>query len=176
MADGYIASSREEAEQIAETLKQLDAILAGEGAAALEAGDLSGLRRDVRKMLVGVRTDLEALAAIDREDVFKTNPVFATQRHQLIQKIESAKIDFEFDILPAITRLTEAAAAKVAGAPAGPIDPKKLPPPEGGPWTVEKVLKTAERFTDQAAKAVGVAAKGVKLVKALGLLTGALLL
>jgi len=78
MAEEYTEAMRREAKKIATTLKQLDALLASEKLGALLAEDVTELRRNVRKMLVGVNSDREAPANIESEDIFKTNPVFAT--------------------------------------------------------------------------------------------------
>lgn len=173
MAEDYTETSRNEAERIAATLKQLDVILASDKMSALNVGDVTELRRSVRKMLIGFNTDLEGLANIERDDIFKTNPVFATQRHQLIKNIETAKIDFEFDIVPTLEKLTKQVVQHFKRNPPATVDESALPPaPPGTRWTVQKVLDAAEQFVDQAIKAVGVASKAYPLVKALGLLVG----
>jgi hypothetical protein len=173
MAEEYTEVSRRNAEQIAATLKQLDMILASDKIATPPTGDITELRGRVRKLLVDINSDLEALANIDRQDVFKTNPVFATQRYQLIRNAETSKIAFEFEILPSLQTLTKRVVEEVKQKAPERADVAALPPhPPGEQWTVQRVVDTAQTFVTQATKAAEVAGKGYALVKALGLLSG----
>ena len=162
---------QQEAQQLSGTLKDLDRLL--EKVSASYPDDISNLRRTVKKMLVGVNTDVELLANLEKEDIFKTNPVFATQRYQVIKNMEEIQIDFEFEILPALEKITRRTVEQTKQNPPAALDESTLPaPPKGETWTVKKVIETAEGFLDQANKSVGVLTKAYGLVKALGLVVG----
>ena len=172
MTETYMQASRSEAEEIAATLKQLDVLLASDKLGTIYAADATELRRSVRKMLATVNTDVEALANIERNDIFKHDPTLAQHRYQLIKDIETTKIDFEFDIVPALERLTKEVVEQAKQNPAS-VDESTLPPtPSGERWTVEKVLSKAEQFSDQATKAVRFVPKAYTFAKALGLVLG----
>lgn len=174
MADqDYLESTAQEAQEIADTLKQLDTLLASEKLAVLSADDVNNLRRDVRKMLISMSADVESLASLERETVIKTDPSFVSLRHQLIKSVETAKVDFEFNIVPVLQKLTSQAVQQVKENPPETVDESTLPPPPPDEkWTVDKVIDTAEGFVDQASKATGVITKAYTLVKALGMIVG----
>lgn len=173
VASEYVESSQGDAEEIAKTLQQVDTLLASEKLHQLYQGDAAELRKNVRKMLVSIRTDLEALDNLEKEDPFKTDPTLANQRYKLIKNIESAKVDFEFEIVPALEKLTRQVVETSKQNPPAQVDEQALPPPPAGEkWTVQKVLDTASQFVEQAARAGAIFTKAYTLAKALGLVLG----
>lgn len=173
MPTDYKEASRKEAEQIARTLEQLDNLLDSGRLDTVYATDVSGLRAKVSELLKSFNTNLQNLAEVDRADVFKTDPTLAGRRYFLIGEIEGAKIMFDSDVLPALTRLTRRIVEQAKAAPPTELDVSALPPPSSGErWTVQRVVDAAERLMEQGTKAVEAATKGYALVKALGLLVG----
>lgn len=173
VASDYLESSQRDAEEITKTLQQVDTLLASEKLHQLYQGDAAELRKNVRKMLVNVKTDLEALGNLEKDDPFKTDPTLANQRYKLIKNIETAKIDFEFEIIPALEKLTKQIVETSKQNPPAQVDEKALPPPPAGEkWTVQKVLDTASQFVEQAARAGAIFTKAYTLAKALGLILG----
>jgi hypothetical protein len=173
MSNNYLETSQRDAEEMSKTLQHVDNLLASDKLDQLYEGDAAELRRKVKTMLMSVNTRLHELSDLEEKDVFKTNPVFATQRHQLIEGIESAKIDFEFDIVPALEKLTKKVVQNSKENPPEQVDEKALPPPPPGErWTVQKVLDTAAQFVEQAARAGTIVTKAYTLAKALGLVLG----
>ncbi len=172
MASDYLESSQSDAEEIAKTLQQVDVLLGNEKLNQLYEG-AAELRKNVRKMLVNIKTNLEALGNLEKEDPFKTDPTLANQRYKLIKQIETTKIDFEFDIVPALEKLTRQVVEKSKQNPPEQVDEKALPPPPPGErWTVQKVLDSASQFVEQAARAGAIFTKAYTLAKALGLVLG----
>jgi hypothetical protein len=173
MADDYKDASRKEAEQIKKTLIQLDALLKSDKLATMYASDASDLRAKVADLLEKFRTSLENLAQVDRDDVFKTDPTLAQRRFILIRNIESAKVEFETEAVPALAQLTDQVVEQAKVSPPAELDVSALPtPPSGEQWTVPRVVAAAERLVEQGTKAAKVAGKAYALVKALGLLVG----
>ena len=173
MAVEYSSASREDAQQIADALTQLDALLARVGTDGPVAVDVAALRARVRQALVAIRTGIETLARIDADDVFKTNPVFATQRYQLITSIEQTKLDFEFEVVPQLQQLAH---QRVAGARLHPpvtLSAEALPPAttDGG-WTPDRLLSSAEHCVDQSMRALDLVSKTAGLIRAFVLLAG----
>jgi hypothetical protein len=163
MGDSYIEEERTGSQKIAESLKQLHNLLESEKLARIYHGDIAELRRNVRRLLIGFNADLESLKRVESDDVFKTNPIFATQRHQLIRNIEIAKVDFEFDVLPKIETLTKDALQEAKRNPSS-LDATSL----GNISAIDR----AERSVEMTAKIVVMATKASTLVKALELLSG----
>lgn len=173
MASDYLESSLSDAEEIAKTLQQVDALLGSDKLDQLYKGDAAELRKNVRKMLVNIKTDLEALGNLEKDDPFKTDPTLANQRYKLIKNIETAKIDFEFEIVPALEKLTRQVVETSKQNPPQQVNEETLPPPPPGEkWTVQKVLDTASQFVEQAARAGAIFTKAYTLAKALGLVLG----
>jgi hypothetical protein len=173
MPTDYKEASRKEAEQIARTLKQLDTLLDSGRLDTVYATDAGDLRAKVSELLKSFKTNLQNLSEVDRADVFRTDPTLAGRRYLLIGELESAKIVFDSDVLPALTRLTSRIVEQAKAAPPAELDVSALPPPPSGErWTVQRVVDAAERLMEQGAKAVEAATKGYALVKALGLLVG----
>ncbi len=173
MADAELEAAANETRQIAGTLQELDNILGTDKLRSLSTESVAELRRSVRNMLISIRTDLTALEAIKRDDIYGTNPVFAGQKHVLIQRIETTKVDFEFDVVPAVEKLTKQMIEQVKQTPAALVDTSTAPSlPQDENWTVEKVVDRAEEYVDQASRAMSAARKLYTLVKALGLLIG----
>ncbi|GAB4451401.1 MAG: hypothetical protein OHK0041_14180 [Anaerolineales bacterium] len=173
MASDYVESSLGDAEEIAKTLQQVDALLGSDKLNQLYQGDAAELRKNVRKMLVNIKTDLEALSNLEKDDPFKTDPTLANQRYKLIKNIETAKIDFEFEIVPALEKLTRQVVETSKQNPPEQVNEETLPPPPPGEkWTVQKVLDTASQFVEQAARAGAIFTKAYTLAKALGLVLG----
>jgi len=166
-------SSQDEAREIAKTLQQIDLLLASNKLGEVHPSDVSKLRGSVKKLYVSISTDLKTLSSLEEDVLFKTDPSFATQRHQLIKSIETAKIDFEFDIVPALEKLTKQVIEESKQNPPTQVDEKELPPsPHGERWTVQKVLDTASQFVEQAARTGTIITKAYTLAKALGLVLG----
>jgi hypothetical protein len=173
VASDYLESSLSDAEEIAKTLQQVDALLGSDKLDQLYKGDAAELRKNVRKMLVNIKTDLEALGNLEKDDPFKTDPTLANQRYKLIKNIETAKIDFEFEIVPALEKLTRQVVETSKQNPPQQVNEETLPPPPPGEkWTVQKVLDTASQFIEQAARAGAIFTKAYTLAKALGLVLG----
>jgi hypothetical protein len=173
VASDYLETSQSDAEEMSKTLQQVDTLLASEKLEQFYKGDATELRKNVRKMLVNIRTDLEALGNLEKDDPFKTDPTLANQRYRLIKNIETAKIDFEFEIVPALEKLTKQIVEDSQQNPPEQVDEETLPPPPPGEkWTVQKVLDTASQFIDQAASAGAILTKAYTLAKALGLVLG----
>jgi hypothetical protein len=173
VTSNYQETSEHEAEEIAKTLRQVDTLLASEKLSDVYESDVQKLRGNVRKMLLNISTHIQTLSALEDDVIFKTDPSFANQRHRLINLIETAKIDFEFDIVPALEKLTKQVIANSKQEPPTQVDESKLPPPPAGEsWTVQKVLDTAGQFVDQAAHAGTILTKAYTLAKALGLVLG----
>lgn len=173
MASDYLESSLHDAEEIAKTLQQVDALLGSDKLNQLYQGDAAELRKNARKMLVNIRTDLETLDNLEKADPFKTDPSLANQRYKLIEKIETTKIDFEFEIVPALEKLTRQVVENSKQNPPEQVNEETLPPPPPGEkWTVQKVLDTASQFVEQAARAGAIFTKAYTLAKALGLVLG----
>jgi hypothetical protein len=173
VASDYLESSLSDAEEIAKTLQQVDALLGSDKLDQLYKGDAAELRKNVRKMLVNIKTDLEALGNLEKDDPFKTDPTLANQRYKLIKNIETAKIDFEFEIVPALEKLTRQVVETSKQNPPQQVNEETLPPPPPGEkWTVQKVLDTASQFVEQAARAGAIFTKAYTLAKALGLVLG----
>jgi hypothetical protein len=161
------------AKDLADALTQLDEILRSHAYDDLEVADVTALRARVRRSLVSIRTDLGALAQLDADDVFKTNPVFATQKYQLITNIEQTKIDFEFEIAPALHKLACASLERARMDPTADLDTEVLSARSyGDGWTVDQVLDSAQKLVDTSTKAVGIISKAGALISALGLLAG----
>jgi hypothetical protein len=172
VASDYLESSQNDAEEIAKTLQQVDMLLGSEKLNQLYEG-AAELRKNVRKMLVNIRTALEALGNLEKEDPFKTDPSLANQRYKLIKNIETAKIDFDFEIVPTLEKLTRQVVENSKQNPPEQVDEQTLPPPPPGErWTVQKVLDTASQFVEQAARAGAIFTKAYTLAKALGLVLG----
>ena len=173
MADDYKDASRKEAEQIKKTLIQLDGLLKSDKLSTVYASDASELRERVSELLKTFRQSLENLAQVDRDDVFKTDPTLAGRRFTLIGHIESAKVEFETEVVPALAQLTDQVVEQAKASPPPKLDVSALPPPPSGEkWTVPKVVAAAEQLVEQGTKAAKVAGKAYALVKALGLLVG----
>jgi hypothetical protein len=163
------------AKDLADALSQVDEILRSHAYDDLEAADVTALRARVRRSLVSIRTDVEALSRLDADDVFRTNPVYATQRYQLITNIEQTKLDFEFDIAPALHKLACAGLERARLDPAADLDSEVLSARSSADgWTLDQVLDSAEKFVDSSTKAVGVISKASALISALGLLAAVL--
>jgi hypothetical protein len=172
MEEPYGNKAQLEAEKIADSLKQLDNLLNSENLVKIYAGDLNELRRNIRRLLISLNADLESLKSIEKDDIFRTNPIYATQRYQLIRTIETTKVDFEFDIFPTLQKLTKEA---LEGAKQNPssLDIRSLDSTASVErWTSQKVIETAQQFIDKAGKVVGIATRAYTLVRALGLLSG----
>jgi hypothetical protein len=164
MAVEHSGASGSTAQDLADALAQLDELLASQAYDDVQAADVAALRARVRRGLVSMRTDLEALSRLDADDVFRTNPVFATQRYQLITSLEQTKLDFEFDLAPALEKLASAS-----------IEQARRRPPvytDGTGLNLEQILDSAERFVDASTRAVGVVSKAGALISALSLLAG----
>jgi len=172
MSDRYIEGVDGDADKFADVLRHLDSILASDKLQESYEQDATELRRDVKKMLINVNTDVSNLKEIESSDVFKTDPTLANRRYTLIKSVESAKVDFEFDILPKFEKLTIVVVQAVKRNPPASVDENKLPPLPGEQWTVDKVLNTTDQLLDQAKKAGGMLAKAYSLAKAVGLLIG----
>src|SRR5262245_54384196 len=173
MSEEYTESISGDAYMFSDLLKHLDSILASDKLQESQEELAPELRRDVKKMLVNVNTDVANLKEIESSDVFKTDPTLANRRYILIKSIESAKVDFEFDILPKFEKLTKAVVQTAKQNPLASVDESKLPPPPPGEqWTVDKVLDTTDKLIDQAKQAGGMLAKAYSLAKAVGLLIG----
>jgi hypothetical protein len=173
MAVEYSAASREEAQQIADALTQLDATLASGADDRPAATEVATLRAGVRGALVTIRSSIEALARIDADDIFKTNPVFATQRYQLITSIEQTKIDFEFEVLPQLQQLAHRRVAEARLHPSVTLNTEALPPAGlGGGWTPDRLLSSAEHCIDQSTRALDLVSKTAGLIRAFVLLAG----
>jgi hypothetical protein len=155
-------------------LKQLDSLLTNNNnLTRIYADDLNELRKNVRKLLIDFNTNIQQLKNIEQEDAFKTNPIYATQRFQIIRNIETAKVDLEFDLAPVVEKITKQLIQLAKQNPSNSLDVNSLPPLEtGDKWTVEKVINISEQFVDKATKAVGIVSKFYPLVKALGLIAG----
>ena len=154
----YTAASREEADQLVRALAQIDELLdpAATSAAQTAPQALVDVRLKVRQALVRLRTDVAALEEVEKADVFGTNPVFATQRYQLIARIEETKVSFEFDLLAALRRATQNALAAA-----------KEQKPESD------ALGIAERLLDQSSRAVTLVARFLPIANAIAaLVTG----
>ncbi len=173
MASGYLEHSQQEAQEIAHALQQIDTLLGSEKLGQVYQGDILEIRRKVRTLLGNIRTDLAALAEVEASDLFKSDPTQANRRYLLIKNIESAKIEFEFDVLPALEKITRQAVENSKINPPQQIDESALPPlPTGEKWSVQKVLDVAEQLVEQAGRAGAIVAKAYPLVKALGLIVG----
>jgi len=169
MPEEYLDAGRDDADHIKDTLGQLDELLKSPNLAAGYADEVVALRRKVSEILAELRTDLAALAEAERDDVLRVDPTLATRRFQLIRRIETAKIAYEFDVLPALEKLTKEILQQTKQSVPGSTE---VPTPSGERWTVQKVVAAAEQFISTASTAVGTVAKGYALVKALGLLVG----
>ena len=163
MAVEYSGASREAAQEIADALTRLDDVLAAGTFDATAADDLAALRARVRRELVSVRTDLQALGQIDADDVFKTNPVFATQRYQIITSIEQTRIDFEFEVVPALQKFARQNVDRAK---------QHSSSERADGWTPRAVLESAERLVDDSTRAVSVVSKATALIRAFMLLAG----
>jgi hypothetical protein len=155
----YTAGSRQEADQLVVALAQIDELLdpAATRAAQSAPQALVDMRLKVRQALVKLRTDVAALEEVEKADVFGTNPVFATQRYQLMSRIEETKVSFEFELVPALRRATQDALAAA-----------REQKPESD------ALGMAERLIDQSARAVTLVARLLPIAHAIAaLLTGA---
>ncbi len=166
MASDYLNSSQAEAKDIAKTLRQVDLLLASNKLRDVYQSDATELRRKVKTMLADINTSLNDLSDLEAKHIFKTNPVFATQRHQLIERIETAKIDFEFDIVPALESLTRQVVEN------SKQNPSMLVKNPNESWTAQKILDQAGQFVDQAARAGTILIKAYGLAQALGLVLG----
>jgi len=130
MAEGYIESSKEkDATQLADTLKQIDSLLQSNNIPETYQKEVLDLRKDVRKLLVDINTSLEMLSNIEKEDILKTDPTFATQKFKIIRTIEDTKVNFEFDVLPKMKKITEELIVETKENPPESLDYEALPPP-----------------------------------------------
>jgi hypothetical protein len=152
----YAAETRQEAQQMAQALAELDALLANPDHTGLAPEAIQDLRLRVRQALGRMRTDLAALDRVDQDDPFKTNPVFATQRYQLMERLEDTRITFEFDLLPGLRELTRQTIGQASAAQAG----------EPGPGFVQ----AADKLLEQSNRAVTLVSKVLPIVQALTLL------
>lgn len=183
MSVDYSEDSKLESAKIADTLKQLDNILANENLKQTYNVDITNLRGDVRKLLSSFNANIVSLDNIEREDVFKTNPMFATQRYQLIKFIEDAKIEFQFKIVPAVDALTRQILSQAKQNPPNFLGNSEssisgttstnVPLAEPSKETGKRnILDKVQEFLNQSGKLVEIASKGYLLVKGLGLLVG----
>ena len=173
MSERYIEDARQEATELAAALTELDNLLSNEKVAADVPADVTPLRKNIKKMLVDLKTSIEAMSGVETADYFGTDPTFAQQRIQLMNRIEQAKIDFEFDILPVLKKTITVMAAKAKAAENPQVNAQALPEPDAGSkWTVSGVIEKAESFIANAEKSVGIATKAYAMVKALGMLAG----
>lgn len=173
MAEDYAASTAKEAEKFREALNSLDLVLASDLLPESETVNVSDLRRKVKEALVNLRTDVESLRDVKSKNFYGTDPTLSLQERQLVRSIESQKVGFEFEIVPAFRKLARETVEKAKENPPPVPDKGSLPaPPPGEEWTAERVVDTAEKFINQAEKAGGVIAKAYTFAKALGLLVG----
>lgn len=173
MSDDYLDNTQREAEEIAKTLRQVYELLGNDKLNAVYKGDATELRSKMRDLLGNINTNINELAKLDSADVFDDDPTLARRKHILIEGIETAKIDFEFEIVPALEKLTKQVIENSKQDPPAKVDDSTLPPsPSGEKWTIQKVLDTAGNFVDQAARAGSIITKAYTLAKALGLIMG----
>jgi len=128
VASDYLETSQSDAQEISKTLQLVDTLLASEKLSQLYEGDATELRKNVRKILVNIRTDIENLGELEKSDTFKTDPTLANRRYQLMKNVETAKIDFEFDIFPALEKLTKQVVEKSQQNPPLQVEEDALPP------------------------------------------------
>lgn len=155
----FTDSSRREAQQLADAIVELDAVLAQGAFSGEQAAAASALRARAASTLVELRTAIEGLLAVDAADPFGQDPVAATRRHVLMHNAEVSKVQFELDILPDVRRLAAEQLQLNRAEPNGQSD--------GSGW-----LDKAQQLVDDSGRAIGVATRLVAVVHALGMLSG----
>ena len=173
MPSNYLETSERDAKEMAKTLKQIRGLLESDKLRSVYEGDATELLDKVKKVLENFNSARESLASLEEDTIIKTDPSFNNQRNQFIRRIEKAKIDFEYDIVPALEKVTRQVVENSKQNPSAQVDTSKLPPPSPAEnWTTQKVLDKASQLVDQAAKAGAILTKAYTLAKALGFVLG----
>ena len=171
MSDVNTDTPQTDAGRIAATLRALSDVL-GNSTLGAKTGDVTALQRRVTEVLTVLNTNDHLIAGINAADTFGTDPSLALQRARLTREIEAAKIDYQFEILPKLVRLTTDVLEQAKET--GPDDQivAALNETTHEHWTFARVVDSAQRLIGSASTAVGLAANGYPLVRALALLAG----
>jgi hypothetical protein len=133
---------------------------------------VTALQKQVAKILTLLNTNQKLLAGINATDKFGTDPSLALQRARLTEEIEGAMVDYRFDVLPALSRLTTDVLDKAKATGSDDEIVASLNATSSEHWTFAKVVDIAQGLIASASTAVGVVAKGYPLVRALALFAG----